>query len=53
MRRHYTSPVGERMVESGGCVLEGQGKMVIGGFVEKIVKNFGALGVGGDITHDT
>jgi hypothetical protein len=47
MRRHYVSPVGESMVGSGGYVLEGQGKMVTGGFVEKIVKNFGALGVGG------
>ena len=36
MRRHYTSPVGEIMVGSGGYVLEGPGKMVVGGFVRKI-----------------
>ena len=48
MRRTYTSPVGERMVGSGGNVLEGQSKMGVGALLKKNVKNFQALGVGGD-----
>ncbi len=38
MRRHYTSPVGESMVGFRGKVLEGPGKMGVGGLAEKIVK---------------
>ena len=48
MRGNFTSPVGEGMVGIGGLVLEGQVKMVVGGFVEKNCFNFQALGVGGD-----
>lgn len=47
MRRHYTSPVGEGMVGSGGILLEGPTKMELGGFVRKISIFFLSLGVGG------
>ena len=47
MRRPYASPVGERMVEFGGNVLEGPTKMELGGFVRKILIIFSSLGVGG------
>ncbi len=50
MRRNYTSPVGERMVEFRGSVLEGPTKMELGGFVRKILITFSSLGVGGGST---
>lgn len=47
MKPHFIPPVGGSMVANGGNLLEGQDKMVVGGFVEKIVNFSGALGVGG------
>jgi len=41
------------MVGIGGYVLEGEGKMKVGGLVKKNCFNFQALGVGGDKTHES